>query len=370
MSVPPETIMLLRRITAPLSIIGSLAILYLIIFKRHIRNTYHRFMIMISIADIGFTIAFLCSVWPVPKGMVDGAEGTMGTCVARAFFIQWFGTLGPFYNAVLEIYYVAMIRYNVSAKNFANKYEKWAHAVIHMVALGLSITGLVADVYNPTIGKISGCYITSYPPNCKSNPDVECTRGDNAKPYLFFLGILPYYIALFIIYGSILMILWTVLRKERDSSKFSFSSMMSRETQSASSLSPQLEEGESQKSGQKSRNPSIFRRSSVRTTTNTITRPVVIQSLLYGIFFSLTYLSFTIFRSIVFFSDWSRSSTIFQVLAIITSIFLPLQGLFNLIIFIRPKYVQLRQRFPDRSQFWTLGTCFTGKTVDELMRLC
>lgn len=217
--------------------------------------------------------------------------------------------------------------------------------------------------------------ITNTIAKCKSNPDVECTRGDNAKPYLFFLGILPYYIALFIIYGSILMILWTVLRKERNSSKFSFSSMMNRKRQSASSLGPHSEEEQPQRSGRKSRNPSVlssftplFRRSSVRTT-NTITRPVVIQSLLYGIFFSLTYLSFTIFRSIVFFSDWSRSSNIFQVLAVITSIFLPLQGLFNIIIFIRPKYVQLRQRFPDRSRFWALGICFTGKTVDELMRL-
>ncbi|CAJ1941051.1 unnamed protein product [Cylindrotheca closterium] len=47
-------------------------------------------------------------------------------------------------------------------------------------------------------------------------------------------------------------------------------------------------------------------------------------------------------------------------LAVLQAALLPLQGLFNVIIFLRPKYLKLRLSFPREGRFWTVRRIFLG----------
>ena len=313
-----EILVMIRRVVAPISILGSCSIMYMILARKmKKKGSYHRFLMGISITDICFTVAFLFGLLPLPEGLVEGAQGNMATCETRAFMVQWFGTLGPFYNVCLELYYVALIRYKMKEADFARKYELWMHITINVAALAMAATGLVADVYNPSIGQVTGCYINSYPPGCLSDDaTVECTRGANARKFFLWLGILPYYVVLMLLYGSIGVILWTVLRKDCQTRAFQQRNEPSIHTD-------------------RNRQPSavsIAAPRRARPVVLSITRTVTVQSLLYGVFFSLTYFAFTVFRSIIYFDQLARSNMNLFPLSVVNSIFLPLQGARHIVL--------------------------------------
>ncbi|KAL3939277.1 MAG: hypothetical protein SGBAC_005978 [Bacillariaceae sp.] len=55
-------------------------------------------------------------------------------------------------------------------------------------------------------------------------------------------------------------------------------------------------------------------------------------------------------------------------LAVAQAIILPLQGLFNMIIFVRPKYLMLRLEFPFEARLWTVRRIFLGSQLRPTAR--
>ena len=176
------------------------------------RKVYHRLLLAMSICDFNTSLWYALSTVCIPRGTenVYAPSGTMGTCTAQGFFIQ-FGIATPLYNAALAVYYLLIVRYQWKEQRM-RKAEKVLHAVPLVWATATSLASLGMTLLN---NANLWCWIASVPLSCtgsRRNGGVnDCERGDNAWIYrwAFFYGPLWFAIAT----AAVAMILtWAVLR--------------------------------------------------------------------------------------------------------------------------------------------------------------
>ena len=111
-----------RTFSGSLSVAGSSTILYLL-FLRKDRTTYHRLLLGMSFLDVLSSFWAALSTLPVPAYTgVIGGHGTMGTCTAQGYFVQL--SVGvPLYTAMLSVFFMLKVRYNVSDQIMARRLE-------------------------------------------------------------------------------------------------------------------------------------------------------------------------------------------------------------------------------------------------------
>jgi len=134
----------ISRTSASLSILGSSAIVYMILSdrKRKLDRPYHRLMLMMSSFDIIQSVALAVAVLAIPRESdFYGAKGNIATCKAQGFFLVLGGFAVPLYNSCLNVYYVLTIRYNISLQKFV-KFEPILHvfSILYPTVLATILT--------------------------------------------------------------------------------------------------------------------------------------------------------------------------------------------------------------------------------------
>lgn len=141
-----------------LSILGSSLIIFMVLYRgRHGDGKFQdRLLLPMSVFDIIESIAWAFSTTPIPHGSscTYGAVGNQATCVTQGFMITM-GLCVPFYNAMLCIYYLLVVKYNVSDEDIA-KYEPLMHIVSICPALIAAIIAAANDLFN---NYIFACWI-------------------------------------------------------------------------------------------------------------------------------------------------------------------------------------------------------------------
>jgi hypothetical protein len=95
------------------------------------------------------------------------------------------------YNAFLSIYYLLVIKYNISDVKLQNNVEPFMHVIAILLPLATCIACLVLDLFN---NANLWCWIAPYPLNCNDSArygaEANCIRGDNAWIYrwAFYFG--------------------------------------------------------------------------------------------------------------------------------------------------------------------------------------
>ncbi|GFH52568.1 hypothetical protein CTEN210_09044 [Chaetoceros tenuissimus] len=115
-----------------------------------------------------------------PKDDPDAlfAIGTTGSCEAIGFiFIIGFQCL-LFYTLFLTYYFMRRIKFKVTAKDFAEKEEKYFHKAFILFSLSFSVACLSTGSFNP-LARGTLCSISSFPQGCNQSPDAVCERGGN-----------------------------------------------------------------------------------------------------------------------------------------------------------------------------------------------
>ena len=111
---------IIPKITGGLSFLGSGGIAYQVLSDRTKRGkTFHRLVALMSLCDMVSSFGFFLSTWPIPHGVNQGwgrpehyaATGNAATCTAQGFGIQ-FGITTAFFNLMLSIHYLLVVRYN------------------------------------------------------------------------------------------------------------------------------------------------------------------------------------------------------------------------------------------------------------------
>jgi len=146
----------IARFTGTSSVIGSSLIIYMIFSdrKRKLVRPYHRIMLMMSVFDVLQSMALVFSEIALPhESGIYGAKGNARTCTAQGFFMV-LGLAVPLYNSCLNIYYVLTIRYNVSSQQFA-KFEPILHVISFLVPLS---TAIILTANGNMVPRMTVCY--------------------------------------------------------------------------------------------------------------------------------------------------------------------------------------------------------------------
>ena len=304
------------KVAAFFSVLGSSYIIYDVLRKKTTRQegqslysrrprpqrsitTYHRLMVGLSVCDISMSCGLFTSTWFMPRNTphVWGARGTTVTCEVIGFFEQA-GVAAVLYNGSLSTYYLLRIRSSwVDAQIL--RIEPILHAIPIVFGLSTMIAGIPLKLYN---SGIFDCWIAPYPQGCTQSwksPDhtTNCIRGDNSSIYQWAFDIVPKFSSIFLVTINMILTYLAVKRREQSSQMYT------------AHISSQL------------------------------SRRLARQSYLYVGALYITYIPVVLTRM----TQLIRGYTYYGMLLTI-AITIPLQGCWNFIVYLRPRYLQARER--------------------------
>jgi hypothetical protein len=374
---------------------------------KHDITTYHRMLVGISILDIMYSFWSALGVISVPPSSGDVfAHGTIASCSTQAFFIQLMPSI-VLYMAALNTYFMLKIRYNVSDAVITQHYEFWFHAIPIIVWLVIGIAGLSLKIFGPLGYPEMGCWIGGHPFGCVFTD--TCTRGYKIYEYLDWYAWATCFIWLFlsviVVFVNSILIYTAIRKQEQRNAKYLGASLQRRggaTTSTSNMILPSssntfqsqdsLKNGENDQERTKSTltvdtveadaesgdhhtpittEDALFRgrhnaggpshQHHVTMTRNMKqSRTAAVQSSLYcGSAFFTTMWLFLVWLSgkLWVLSITSVKTPMFVFLALMVNIVLPSQGIFNLFIFVRLQYLQLRANNHDWNRWRCVKQC-------------
>jgi len=141
-----------------LSMSGSSLIIYHILRggRNRISKIRNRLVLGMSMVDILYSAAFGLSIIPSPQETSCSiGMGNLSTCTVQGFFMQ-FGMAVPAYNAMISIYFLMTIRYNVGQEIMARRYEPFMHAYALIPPLITAIIGATNKLF---FNEIAPCWV-------------------------------------------------------------------------------------------------------------------------------------------------------------------------------------------------------------------
>ena len=289
-------------------------------------------MFGLSVCDILGSIAMALTSLPMPREMPREEDfgyvwngvrlGNTDSCNAQGFIVT-FGMLSTYgYNAMLCLYYACAITFGMKERSIEKFVEPILHALPLMFALVYATLPLFYDLYNPSVTNFAWCGLTPYPATCVRE-EYECVRGGSGQYIIKLLGPMSIGILFVIIIGSLTSVLWKVLMTRRLLTKLS------------NNYANYLTETEIKQLMSKLHD----------------TKAIFIQALAYITAFLLGICPLFL-RAIRVVNAYGDSKEDFDRLASvdkITYFFTPLQGFFNLIIFVSHKVYNYRRVNEDES---------------------
>ena len=295
----------------------------------------------------------------MPAGMVWGAIGNDITCDFQGFFTVIGASGAMLYSVSISVYFLLVIKFNVSNERIKQRYEPFLHAVPIIYSLTTSLWVFTTGGYNPA-GTI--CWIANEPLNCDKDPDVDCVTTLIKLKGWVAAG--TPYLGAFLLNCVIMFVLWFAeysnFRRTRNH-RLSFI---------ASPSTPRNEtENQDEEEGAVTRCLGClarikYLRLSSRPTDNVglsplaahLSRPsnaamrrrrsITNRALAYIIGYLMTYLFSFIYR---FWEGYGNEVPF--IIIFLTRLLYPLQGFFNVVIYSYPHVLNTRQKFPEYSWF-------------------
>lgn len=246
-----------------------------------------RLILMMSCVDILNSLCLACGPFLSPSDSnIDmiGSNGSHQSCRFQGFGIQLgFGV--PAYNVMLCVYYISAILGGRDEASIRRKQEWWMQSIPLVYALSTAVAGLLLDLYH---SNGTFCWIEAYPKNCSWNGWHDCLAGENATTFVIAFAGGP-------LVGFFVMIVLCMVLLIR----------------------------------------------ALRSTALQARRNIAIQAILYIASFCLTYIWGVVISLCILLEIpmgfWAHA---------LNSLFLPLQGFWNVVIFLRPTVQRMRQRDP------------------------
>jgi len=311
-------------VTGSISCISSATIIYIIV--KSMRNTvYHRLLFVISFCDMLSSLAVALTTLPMPTDVIYSFEGpsygNTKTCEAQGLVYATGNAIIINVSIILYIYYLAALRMKMPDHKFSKRIEPVLLSLaITMPLVLVPLLAMRNKVVNPS-PYVSFCFISSYPLHCNDPryEDEQCIRGEGGTKmfqYLLFACSFLVVTTLLISMALIIHFFWGIERAKKR-----------REMRSTDILST---------------DPEDFLTDEDYELTNLMTK----QALMYFGAFLLTW-SWTLLN---FWKGWDKhgyvkytigDNCLFQTMF---TIFHPLQGFYNLVIFFYHKIWSLRRK--------------------------
>jgi len=376
-----------------ISIISSSTLIWMILRSHQgLSTTQHRLLLGLCVCDIILSLG--CSTFntAAPSEMnyrIWNARGNQATCDVQGFLAFLGATGGLYYNAALNLYFLAVVKYEKSAEYIRTKIEPFLHAVPILVSLTISISLLIGKHTNSD-GKLWAlCSDTIYfPQHCEgydageTRPgfDIPCGRGlegamTDAVSRVVFMSI-PI-IIIFISLGIIYRVVRTQEKKLARYASFRTNLQQSILLVRRNTQTPKEDSKNSHRllrSIRRSLSQSwttlvssytiTATASSIRSNdTKSKSRAVMHKAFGYSFAWFLSH-GAIVAGDVIFFTG----SNIPVAIPYIIVIFVPLQGFFNLAIYMLPKVVYAKKQGQGenvsicqaiRKAFWSKGSART-----------
>lgn len=378
-----------------LSLCGSTYIVQHVLRSRERRNfVYHRILCAMSCSDVLGSSMYVLSTWPIPRGYAVYAVGNQASCNFSGTLDQFASLTTPLFSGSLSIYYLLVIRYGWREEQ-VQKYQAWLFLIPFGLGASTSIAGLAMELYNPADWV---CWIAPFPPGCEDDsPTNPCTRGINADLYRMVFS----YAIVWVVFGVLAITMGMIYRKVRatelKTAKYKASSFLGSNVQPPSRQpsdpdmletkpkseheEPKQDQNQNQEQEQQSTPPeqvhepcseeapvapaseplerqdsAVYSNDSVDTlnstrpnkrcrqsqrASSTLTRTVMNQSIMYMGAFYLTFIFGTIARVL---QIWNIT---FYPIFVCMTLFFPLQGFWQYLIYTRPARQKQRQKRLD-----------------------
>lgn len=262
-------------------------------------------MFGMSVVDI-----FVSAIWT--QALKPDENGL--ACEAEAFTLH-FGMIGSsFYYLSLSFYYVLTVYYGKTEEWVTKRVEPYLHSVSILWPLGSGIFLWVTKHFNRTA---TICWIGPNPPKCLDLDEVECISGQHSYKYRMFFVLENAVIFVLIVTSMIMFCIKIMSRKKKMKKKFKFN----------------LEKSKTKKNDCGKRKEDLTAR-------------VINQALIYMAAYFVPTFAGSMF-------NYVRSSTgksIFE-LWITMALFVPIQGFLSSIVFLRPRYMVMRSKYPTVSKW-------------------
>lgn len=332
-------------VTGPISVVSS-AILMCMILRSQAKLSicYHRIMFGMSLTDIILSSALSFSSAPAPIGTPHAwkASGNRSTCNAQGFFIMFGMIAAPTYFLSLQIYYFCMIKYQTSTQTIRKNVEPFLHVTPILVGLIAAFVPLATNSINP--GSRGYCWAQDFPLHCLYlDQNTECIRGETATIQRVLLLLLPMILNILIVGIMMWKIYAAVWEQDRRNASHNFQSSIRQ---------PPRNNGAQREntSGARRRTSLIMSPEELQIFQYQRSRKARRRVLQYFVGYFITYLFLfidTILRDV---------EGIDNLLEILTLIFYPLGGFFNLIVFVIPAVRKVQERNADLRLFRALGS--------------
>lgn len=318
--------------SALLSIIGSSVIIYVAIETRKQQSwtPYTRLLLAMSISDILFsvTIAVAAFLRPQETSKRIWAFGTDASCSAIGFLNQM-STSAILYNGMLSLYFLLTARFGFKNAYIAKRIEPWMHCFAILYPLITATVGAVEGAYGEMSVNGLVCWVVSYPRNCGDGPGESGEECASMVVAWLFYG-LPVVLTLAALIINNLIII-TFVRKQTRPRKA------------------------------RRRNSSSHRRQQHRL------KLVSTQASLFVASFAVCIIWSGIMNSAETLAeseeDELKMILTFYPVSIIQAILLPLQGLLNMVVYIRPKFLKARHENPKETRTWAAKRSIFGDGV-------
>ena len=175
--------------TASISFIASVATATMIYHSDgKLSNPYRRIIFGLSTFDVAQSLGLLTGPF-ITNGELyhlPWSIGNVGTCEAGGVMLIAGSTATPLYTLLLCVYYLWKVKYSMSNEAFTNQMERKAHIIIFVLVFSVVTCALITKAINPNAGGTI-CHIIAYPQYCVSHPEIngECVRGQTS--WLLFL---------------------------------------------------------------------------------------------------------------------------------------------------------------------------------------
>lgn len=339
---------LLQIFSGTLSLIGSSVLVFKILTKSsHNQKTtpYDRIMLGLSSCDIIASCTYAVGPFMLPSETSQRvwASGNESTCSQLGLLFQ-LSFSAVWYNCLLSFYYLLTVRFQVKREEFQRKYEKWMHlSVIFFVFT--AIIGYIGDWYTE-MELMMTCWVGDVPKGCHASG--TCTGAGNTIGYIF--GGAPWAITLCSLVVNNIIIYIFVRKSLRptplpETSRSSIDFGQSTASTSTKQSGVWTEQNSTQKQ---------------------LTKEAAVQGFLYVSTFLMTSLPSAVVQIMDATNfDQSDQGRLYPLL-VLNSMLLPLQGFFNIFIYVRPNYNRFKAAHTEESMWFLLKKALFDPKVPRI----
>lgn len=312
--------------SASLSIVGSSVIIYRFIHCKSWNKPYERLVAGLSLSDLFLSIGIVITPFALrtKNSRVCSYDG----------LIKHVGVAGPLYNSALSFYYWIMIVHGTKEKRMAKFYEPFMHVIVWAFAAASGISGLLLRAYNPSL-ETDLCWIVAVPEDCNGT-DIPCVGATHLVTK--WLTIVTVYVPLLLVFVSLIVnnlwIYFHVKKAERNARRYEFRESTDFRESRLSIVSSALRPSKS--------------------TSSSKAQQVASQSFCFVLAFCISYTVSAVLELIGWLDPVGINTDRYIVLKYFRAALYPLQGLLNMFVYTRPRYLRWRKWSPDSSRLQCL----------------